>query len=578
MNEERNAALKAKEDQRTAIESAYDFIEKFDILETITNVGNDEVFTPRRTCDMILDSLPPEVWHNPNYRWLNPATKNGIFEREIALRLDEGLKEILPDEEKRRKHILQDMIFSIGQTKFTSYVARRTLYYCSDANRKCDGIQAQDGHYVNGYAIGNGTWFSDKEGNIKTPISNHVFDKNDRCIYCRLPRTSKYVSSFQREQYAYEFIHHRPEELLTFLQDHFFKGDRNMKFDIIVGNPPYQLSDGGAQASARPIYQLFIKNAILLNPRYLSMIIPSRWMIGGKGLDSFRTEMINDRHFRVLHDYLNAKDCFPNNEINGGVCYFVWDRDYDGKTSIYSHFSSSEVSHSLRYLRDGDDDIFIRYETLVNLKRKVLAQTTSTLDSIVSASKPYGLRAETMLSAQKFGLPEFDDVPTGGGYTVYGLGEKGRRIIKYLPSDYPIPKRSLCISQYKVFISEADGAAGQIGNPVPARIIGRPTLGRPNEICTETFLEIGPFATADEANNLIKYIKTKFFRCLVGIQKQTQHTTKKAYRFVPVQNFTSQSDIQWGQSIDVIDQQLFKKYGLSDDEVKFIEMNIQEMN
>lgn len=302
---EKNDALEAEDKYKTAVESANDYIENFDILETITNVGNDEVFTPRKTCDMILDSLPEEVWHNPNYKWLNPATKNGIFEREIAIRLDDGLKDIIPDTEQRRKHILQNMIYSIGQTRFTANVARRTVYYCSQANRKCDGIKADDGHYVNGYAIGNGSWFDDKEGNIKTPNINHTFvddkgktmpsscsdedKKKYRCKYCGINGASAYNDANQRETYAYEFIHFDEDELLKHLQDRFFGGNRNMKFDIIIGNPPYQLSDGGAQASARPIYQLFVQQAISLKPKYISMIMPSRWMTGGKGLDDFRS-------------------------------------------------------------------------------------------------------------------------------------------------------------------------------------------------------------------------------------------------------------------------------------------------
>ena len=258
MNEKKNEALEAAHDERTAVEEAYDYVEHFDILETITNVGNNEVFTPRKTCDMILNALPDEVWHNPNYKWLIPATKNGIFEREIAIRLDRGLKDVIPDQEKRKKHILQNMVFAIGQTKFTSYVARRTLYYCAEANRKCDGIRAEGGdkHYVNGYAIGNGTWFSDHEGNIKSPRAKHDFNglsedevnklsdekkKTLKCSFCGVSAVSGYVNSLQREQYACEFIHRKKEDLMAFLQDLFFKGDRNMHFDVIVGNPPYHL-------------------------------------------------------------------------------------------------------------------------------------------------------------------------------------------------------------------------------------------------------------------------------------------------------------------------------------------------
>ena len=584
-NIKENTAIKAQEDQRTAVESAADYLEHFDILETITNVGNDEVFTPRKTCEMILDSLPQEVWHNPNYKWLNPATKNGIFEREIAIRLDAGLKDVIPDEEERRRHILQNMIYAIGQTKFTSYVARRTLYYCSDANRKCDGIKASDGHYVNGYAIGNGTWFDDEEGNIKTPRAEHAFGlsseqlkamsneekKKIKCPFCGINASSNYANTLQREQYAYEFIHHKREDLLAYLQDLFFKGDRTMKFDIILGNPPYQLSDGGAQASARPIYQLFIQNAIALNPKYLSMIVPSRWMIGGKGLDEFRNQMLNDTHFVVLHDYLNPKECFPNNDIKGGVCYFVWNREHNGKTQIFTH-SSGGITKSTRYLKEGDSDIFIRFEELISIKNKALAHNPKTLDSMVSARKPYGLEAETMLSAGNHGLPDFSETPIEGGYRILGLGEKQKRTWKYISKDYPLPKVSHCLNKYKVFIAEAYGC-GAIGE-VPST----PVLSTPGELCTETFLEIGPFETKEEAGNLIKYVQTKFFRCLVGIQKQTQHTTKKVYRFVPVQDFTAHSDIDWSQPVNSIDKQLFDKYKLSKEEIDFIETTIQEMN
>ena len=590
---EKNDALEAEDKYKTAVESANDYIENFDILETITNVGNDEVFTPRKTCDMILDSLPEEVWHNPNYKWFNPATKNGIFEREIAIRLDDGLKDIIPNIEQRRKHILQNMIYSIGQTRFTANVSRRTVYYCSQANRKCDGIKADDGHYVNGYAIGNGSWFDDEEGNIKTPNINHTFvdDKGEtmpsscsdakekkkyRCKYCGINGASAYNDANQRETYAYEFIHFDGDELLKHLQDRFFGGNRNMKFDIIIGNPPYQLSDGGAQASARPIYQLFVQQAISLKPKYISMIMPSKWMIGGKGLDSFRAEFITDKRIKVLHDFMDPKACFPNNEIQGGVCFFLWDEKYSGKCSITTHLIDCEKK-SCRFLQEEGCDIYIREEILISIKNKASSLKEKTFDSMVSASKPYGFRAETMLSAKKFGLPEFSKTSIEGGYEILGLGEGKRRIWKYLPNNYPLPKTSTCLNTYKIFISEADGAAGQIGNPVPARIIGKPLVVKPKTLCTETFLEIGPFSTENEANNAAKYIRTKFFRTLVGIQKQTQHTTQKVYRFVPLQDFTENSDIKWNEPIDSIDKQLFIKYKLSKEEIDFIEKNIQEM-
>lgn len=570
MAEDKNVALKAENDQKTAVESAYDYLEHFNILETITNVGNDEVFTPRKTCEMILDSLPEEVWHNPDYKWLNPATKNGIFEREIALRLDKGLKDIIPDEETRRKHILQNMIYAIGLTKFTSYVARRTLYYCSDANRKCDGIKAPDGHYVNGYAIGNGTWFDDKEGNIKTPRAEHAFDKNNRCLYCRLPKTSKYVDSLQREQYAYEFIHHKPEELLTFLQGLFFKGDRNMKFDIIIGNPPYQLSDGGAFASARPIYQLFVQNAIALNPKYLSMIIPSRWMTGGKGLDDFRDFFICCNHLKTLHDYADAKVCFPNNDIKGGVCYFVYEPDFEGKCEIVFHDSEGKIFKSTRYLKDGNDEIYIRDQRLVKLKNDIWeGKKYQSVESIASPLRPYGLRGDAMLEYKKYNLPSMSKEKIENGYEVLGLINL-KRTWMFIPKDYPLPKRD-GLDSYKVFITRNYGS-GEIGE-CPAS----PVVAGPNQLCTETFIQIGSFQTRNEAENLLKYIKTKFFRALVAIVKQDQNASKSVYRYVPLQNFTGSSDIHWNLSISQIDEELAKKYKLDDADVEYIQTNIQEM-
>lgn len=273
-----NVALTAEQNHKSTVEEQAEYVENFDILETINNVGNDEVFTPRKVCSQMLGCLPDEVWHNPNYKWLNPCSKNGVFEREIALRLDKGLEAIIPDVEKRRKHILQEMIYSIGLTKFTSHVARRTLYYCSQANRKCDGIKASDGHYVNGYAIANGSWFNTSDGNVLTPTGVHKFEKG-KCIYCGVSNDSKYVDPLQREQYAYEFIHVAPEKLLRHLQDRFFKGDRNMKFDIIIGNPPYQLSTNKDGIQATPIYnKFFIFTAkIFIHDYSFSLVYRRNW-------------------------------------------------------------------------------------------------------------------------------------------------------------------------------------------------------------------------------------------------------------------------------------------------------------
>lgn len=569
-----NEALTAKEKYQSAVESAYDYVEHFDLLETITNVGNDEVFTPRKTVTMMLDSLPEEVWHNPDYKWLNPATKNGVFEREIAIRLNEGLKDIIPDEETRKKHILQKMIYAYGQTKFTSNVARRTLYYCSQANRKCDGIKDEtDGHYVNGYAIGNGSWFNDSEGNIKTPKVDHWFvgpkDKR-KCKFCGIGEDSKYVDPLQREQYAYEFIHHDLSDLRYRIKHDFFEGEITMKFDIIIGNPPYQLSDGGAKASSQPIYQLFVNKAIELKPKYLSMIIPARWMAGGKGLDDFRKKMLEDKHISNLNLFLDSTHCFPNNDIRGGICYFLWDEKYDGMCNIYTHNIDGSIEKTKRYLKEENEmiDIFIKNEIQLSIVHKVLSFKEKNFSFLVSSRKPYGLATDFMQNQGKYNLPELSDNKIEGGLTIYGVDEKQKRIKKYATLDYPLPKRDL-INDFKLFIPNAGGGGGKtIGETTNAGILSKPILAGPNDVCSETFLTIGPFDNSTQRDNCFKYISTKFFRALVGIRKNTQHTTSETYKFVPFLDFNR----EW------TDEDLYKKYELTPDEISYIENNISKVD
>lgn len=267
---------------------------------------------------------------------------------------------------------------------------------------------------------------------------------------------------------------------------------------------------------------------------------------------------------------MDSKICFPNNDIKGGVCFFLWDKDYNDKCRILTHSFNFERK-SFRYLKEDECDIYIRDEILISIMKKVKLLREKTFDTIVSTRKPYGLEAETIVSPKKFNLPEFSINKISDGYELFGLGEKLKRTWKYLPKNYPIPKISPCLNKYKVFIAEAYGC-GIIGE-VPSA----PVLGMPGQLCTETFLEIGPFDKELEALNVIKYIKTKFFRTLVGIQKQTQHTTQKVYRFVPIQKFDSSSDIDWDKDTKSIDRQLFKKYNLSTDEINFIEDNAMEM-
>ena len=331
-------------------------------------------------------------------------------------------------------------------------------------------------------------------------------------------------------------------------------------FDVVIGNPPYQKKDNGAHASATPLYHKFFQFAKRLNPRYVSMIIPARWMTGGKGLDEFRAETIHDKHFAVLHDYANAEDCFKGVDIKGGVCYFLWTRDKEQPCEIYRH-DSTGVTFSRRYLVEEGDDVFIRYPQLVAIKNKVWKTQVPSFETIVSSRKPYGLPSDFLANPAKYGLPPVKDTPPPyEHYRILGLVAL-KRVVKYIPTDYPLPKAD-GLQYYKIFIPKAYGC-GEIGEGMAT-----PVLATPGECCTETFVEIGRFCTEQEAKNALSYIKTKFFRCLVGIRKQTQDSTKQVYHYVPMQDFTK----GW------TDEELYEKYDFTEEEVGFIERMIKPMD
>ena len=345
--------------------------------------------------------------------------------------------------------------------------------------------------------------------------------------------------------------------------------DDNMKFNAIVGNPPYQVMDGGAQASATPIYNKFVDIAKAISPAYISMIMPARWYSGGKGLDDFRESMLCDKRIALLHDYLNGKECFPNVEIKGGICYFLWDRTWNGECSIFTH-TETESIHSVRFLKEEGETIFIRDSRMVNIKQKVTSLNFRTFSTLVSSMKPYGLRGDFFKNPEKYGLPKIKETKQNGDVTIFGLDEKQHRVKRYIPKDYPLPKINGIID-YKIFIPRNFGS-GRIEDNIFTTIIGHPY-----EICTETFVQIYPFNSYEETLNCNKYLKTKFVRFMIGIRKQDQGASRDVYSFVPIQDFSDNSDIDWSKSIPEIDQQLYAKYHLTNEEIDFIEKMIKPM-
>ena len=543
-----------------------------DVLDCIANLSNDEVFTSPKLANQMLDMVPQELFSNPRAKFLDPCCKSGVFLREIVKRLDRGLEDIIPDKQQRIDHILHKQVFGIAITELTAQLSRRTLYcskyacaiksgeiWISDDDDDKHGI-----HEAHSYSISEFT--SDDINNFCiNPIQGNIrFDRSIKHDYnekgiCKICGANKQI--FIENNHAYELLHINNKKMEEF---------KNMQWDLIIGNPPYQLNDTSDSASASPIYNLFIEQSKKLQPRYLAMIIPSRWMAGGKGLDSFRKIMIEDKHITKLHDFIDSQDCFSGVDIKGGVCYFLRERDKEDKCEIVTHMAEKEIK-SKRYLKEQGMDVFVRQSELIDIKNKVWSNEEQvSLMTIVSNRKPYGLCTDFFKSPTKYELPEVSENKIKDGYEILGLvGNK--RAYKYVPKDYPFPKKDN-LNKYKIFIGYAYGC-GAIGE-VPST----PVLGTPVLACTETFIEIGSWDTKEEALNALKYLKTKFFRCLIGIMKQTQHATQKVYKYVPLQDFTSNSDINWNQSIKEIDKYLYKKYNLSEKEIEFIETVIKPMD
>lgn len=504
-----------------------------DVLSCIANLSNDEVFTPPELANKIIDLLPQELFENPDTRFLDPCCKSGVFLREIAKRLIKGLERQIPDLEKRIEHIFSKQLFGIAITELTSLLSRRSVYCSKYPSSPFSAYQFPE---------------NKPQGNIIYQRINHTW-KDGKCIYCGASQ-SEYDRKQELESYAYQFIHNLDV-------DKVFK----MKFDVIIGNPPYQMSDGGAQASAKPIYNLFVEQAIKLNPRYLIMIIPARWYTGGKGLDEFRDKMIKDKRIRVLHDYIDASECFSGVEIKGGVCYFMWDKQYSGECEIFKH-KGNDIEKSKRYLLEKGENIFIRENKLISIMKKIWANRPiekESFDTIVSSMKPYGLRGDFFKNPLKYGLPNIKSQRADGDLRILGL-DGLKRIYKYIPQDYPLPKREL-LYDYKIFIPRNVGS-GEFGDFTPNTVIASP-----KDLCTETFIQVGPFRSLNEANNANEYIRTNFFRALVSIRKQDQSASKAVYHYVPLQDFSK----PW------TDQELYKKYNLTQEEINFIESMIRPM-
>ena len=501
-----------------------------DVLSCIANLSNDEVFTPPEVANAMLDLLPQELFSDPNTTFLDPACKSGVFLREIAKRLLKGLEPLYPDLQERTDHIFKHQLYGIAITELTSHLSRRSLYCSKFANGKYSVVH-----------------FDNIDGNVRFKNIKHTWGKttydakgkpHTSCVFCGANK-EQYDRDPSLETHAYELIHTTKPEVIF-----------NMKFDVIIGNPPYQLSTGQGQSQALPLYHRFIEQAIKMKPRYISMITPSRWFAGGMGLDSFRASMLKDGRLRRIVDYSLSTDCFPGVDIAGGVNYFLWDSTYKGDCE-YTYVDSEKSTTLIRKL--DEYDIFVRNNEAINIVHKVMEQDEQNIGSIMSPLGPFGL------GTAERGI----DKDTGNCYKL--RSSAGNSFIK----------RSLIktgfeyIPKWKVIIGKATSAGAATANKKDGtrKVIATLDILEPNSVCTFSYFIGGAFDDFDTAKNCQEYYSTKFVRFLLLQGLSSINISRDRFAFVPLQDFSQ----KW------TDEDLYKKYGLTSEEIALIESMIKPM-
>ncbi|WMS45296.1 Eco57I restriction-modification methylase domain-containing protein (plasmid) [Acuticoccus sp. MNP-M23] len=499
-----------------------------DVLTCIANLSNDEVFTPPEFANRMLDTLADawatgnggaNIWASKSVKFLDPFTKSGVFLREITKRLQDGLKDDIPDLQQRVDHILTKQVFGIGITQLTALLARRSLY-CSK-------------HAIGEHSIAKG--FSDDAGNIWFERAEHTW-VNDKCKYCGASKGTLDRGE-EAETHAYAFIH--TDDIRARIAGMF--GD-DMQFDVIIGNPPYQLaSDGGTRD--KPIYQHFVQQAKGLEPRYLCMVIPSRWMAAGLGLAEFRSEMLSDDRIRTLVDFPASTDVFPGVKLMGGACFFLWDRDNPGLCRTILSRSGQKDIYDERRL--DEYDILVRDSRALSIIKKVMSKNEQSIVGLLSADKEFGLTSN-FSDYKKF---EFD-----GSIPLYAY-QGAKRIVVWVSRDN-INKSQNLIDTWKVLIPAA-GFESQIS---PTPVLSSLRRATNPSVCTQTYLFL-PARSEEEASSMESYVRTRIFRYMVWLRKVSQHATRATYTWVPVQ--------EWNRNWS--DEELYEKYDLDAEEIALIE-------
>ena len=496
-----------------------------DVLSCLANLSNDEVFTSPDVVNQMLDMLPQELFENPDTTFLDPACKTGVFLREIAKRLVKGLENQIPDLQERVDHIFHKQLYGIAITELTSLLSRRGVYCSKYANSE--------------FSI---TKFKDADGNIRYKRTNHTWGKTTydasgkphaSCIYCGASK-NEYDRGTDLETHAYEFIHGMNIEEV-------FK----MKFDVIISNPPYQLSTGGGQAQATPLYDKFVETAIKLQPNYVAMIIPARWYAGGfPCIKTFREYMTSTNNVKEIHDFSKAEDCFSGVEIKGGVCYFLWDKNYKGKCNFYNHSGDKILSKETRYLLESGCDTVIRDNEAIDILHQVRAKGLGSFSEMVGSLWPFTTKS-TFDSLSDHKTSDTD---------IFAYVMKNKGWIKWSE----ITRGSEFIDKYKILLPRSVGSADVKTDKV------KPIIAEPNTCCSGTYLICGPFKDLKEAENVKSYINTKFFHFLLSLKKVSQDTVRGCYDFIP--------KVPFGQVWN--DSMLYKFFKLTNEQINYIESTV----
>lgn len=527
-----------------------------DVLSCIANLSNDEVLTPPEFANQMLNTLAQgwadandgaDIWADSTVTFLDPFTKSGVFLREITKRLVDGLVEEIPDLQDRVDHILTKQVFGIGITAICSLLARRSLYCSKDATGEHSIAKSFDNPDGNIWFerlehkwVGGTEWVytADENGNQTRRFTN------GRCTFCGAPQVL-FARDQGLESHAYAFIHtHNIKQRLAEI----FGED--MQFDVVIGNPPYQMTGGAGGSSDASIYHLFVEQAQSLQPRMLTMVIPSRWMAGGRGLDDFRKSMLNDGHLTDLVDWPLSKGAFPGVEIKGGVCYFLWDANHNGAARFSTRRDDSDAPVVVRNL--GEFDVFVRDATAARILRKVIEAGGTSITHMLTADTPFGVATN---------FKGFEKTTSKDDVDLWYAPKTGQREAG-IARRSSITKNAHLIDKWKVLISEAYNG----GDAVPHQILGKPFVVKPPAACTQTYMAFW-VDSESEAKSVQSYIATRFFRFLVSLRKITQHGLRSTYTWVPQQVW----DREW------TDKVLYEKYGITAEEQAFIESMIRPM-